>query len=716
MRVTFVAGTGDVAETMSIVGESFRVGYTSLAEDTNANGQLDDGEDLNDNGLLDDEVRIDQTLWRTGNRDLTGGQFTWVRSDRVLETSLPDDFLYVERQEDGRAIGRLEAVAIEGRLYEGFDNAYAALTDVLPKVQGIGERIFDIKNDLGGIAEQRDEVRMRLEAAEQLEDARAVTRAEAELERLSAQQDELQAERRDLEGQMADYRIFLASEQGPMISITRTSKTANVSAATVLDRDDAERVASVRLLDFTESNSRPATIDDAPLRLESTRRWVEEPGATVITPKDGSRPKVQFVDADGNAIGEPYTLPPMAVVLVADGAAVERGTRVAIEPLPMTMGQVVRAFVPNRLSLGDKFGVYFSRWWEFLSAEPRDSNTEGGVFPQIVGTVLLTFIMIVFVVPVGVVAAIYLREYAKQGALVSFVRICVNNLAGVPSIVYGVFGLGFFCYGLGGWMDAGAAGAGVDPLPVDTWLLWIAVAIIFAAIAIAVTSLANRSDKGAASQETLLPKAFRFAAGLAWAVSVVVVFYFIFASVPKEIFGGFYPETLTSGSSEWKGQALIWASLTLALLTLPVVIVSTEEALAAVPRSMREGSYACGASKWQTIRTIVLPRALPGIMTGAILAIARGAGEVAPIMLVGALKTVRELPLNGDAPFIHLDQAFMHLGFHIFDLGFHSPDAEASRSSVYTTTLLLILIVLLLNLAAIWLRSRLRRAFAGGAF
>ncbi|MEM1013774.1 MAG: hypothetical protein AAGI46_16330, partial [Planctomycetota bacterium] len=152
VRVTFVAGTGDDAETISIVGESFRDGYTSLAEDTNADGQLDDGEDLNDNGLLDDEVRIDQTLWRTGNRDLTGGQFTWVRSDRVIETSLPDDFLYIERQEDGRAIGRLEAVAVEGRLYEGFDNAYAALTDVLPKVQGIGERIFEIKNDLGGIA------------------------------------------------------------------------------------------------------------------------------------------------------------------------------------------------------------------------------------------------------------------------------------------------------------------------------------------------------------------------------------------------------------------------------------------------------------------------------------------------------------------------------------------------------------------------------------
>ena len=188
------------------------------------------------------------------------------------------------------------------------------------------------------------------------------------------------------------------------------------------------------------------------------------------------------------------------------------------------------------------------------------------------------------------------------------------------------------------------------------------------------------------------------------------------ASIPSSLFGGFFPETRLTGDSVFKGQALIWASLTLALLTLPVVIVATEEALAAVPRSMREGSYACGASKWQTIQRIVLPRALPGIMTGAILAIARGAGEVAPIMLVGALEDAKELPLNGEAPFLHLDQAFMHLGFHIFHLGFKSTDAEAARGMVYATTLLLILIVLFLNLAAIWIRSRLRRAFAGGQF
>ncbi len=225
---------------------------------------------------------------------------------------------------------------------------------------------------------------------------------------------------------------------------------------------------------------------------------------------------------------------------------------------PLLVSQVVRAYPANQLGLGGKAKVYFSRWREYLSADPREANTEGGVFPAIIGTVLLTFIMVIVAVPLGVIAAIYLREYAKQGLLVTIVRISVNNLAGVPSIVFGVFGVGFFCYLVGGAVDR-----------------------------------------------------------------------------------AFFADRLT-----FHKTALIWASLTLALLTLPVVIVATEEALAAVPRSMREGSYACGASKWQTIRRIVLPRAMPGIMTGMILAIARGAGEVAPLMLVGAVKLAPELPFS----------------------------------------------------------------------
>lgn len=294
--------------------------------------------------------------------------------------------------------------------------------------------------------------------------------------------------------------------------------------------------------------------------------------------------------------------------------------------------EVVRTYRANDLSGWEKTKIYASRWREFLFDDPRAGNLEGGVYPAIVGTVVMTLLMSVAVVPFGVLAALYLREYAKPGVIVSFVRIAINNLAGVPSIVFGVFGLGFFCYIVGGKID-----------------------------------------------ETL------FAA----------------ESLTGPVFG--------------KG-ALIWASLTLALMTLPVVIVATEESLAAVSNSMREGSYACGASKFQTICRIVLPRAMPGIMTGMILAMARGAGEVAPLMLVGALKNAEELPLDASFPFLHLDRSFMHLGFHIFDLGFQSQNSEAAKPMVFTTTLLLITIIFVLNLTAIAIRTRLRRKFQSSQF
>ncbi|RMD61535.1 MAG: ABC transporter permease subunit, partial [Planctomycetota bacterium] len=161
-------------------------------------------------------------------------------------------------------------------------------------------------------------------------------------------------------------------------------------------------------------------------------------------------------------------------------------------------------------------------------------------------------------------------------------------------------------------------------------------------------------------------------------------------------------------SPTFGAKGLLWSSLTLALLTLPVVVVATEEAISSVPGSLREASYGCGASRWQTIRRVVLPMAMPGVMTGMILAIARGAGEVAPLMLVGAVKLAPELPFEPHFPFLHLERSFMHLGFHIYDVGFQSPDSEAARPIVWTTTLLLIAIVFTLNLAAILLRARLR--------
>jgi ABC-type phosphate transport system permease subunit len=144
--------------------------------------------------------------------------------------------------------------------------------------------------------------------------------------------------------------------------------------------------------------------------------------------------------------------------------------------------------------------------------------------------------------------------------------------------------------------------------------------------------------------------------------------------------------------------------------------VATEEALSAVPNSLREGSYACGAGKWQTIRRVVLPHAMPGIMTGMILAMARGAGEVAPLMLTGAVKLALELPVDARFPFLHPDRSFMHLGFHIYDLGFQSQNSEAAKPMVFTTTLLLIAIVAALNVAAVWLRTRMRKRFVSSAF
>jgi phosphate transport system permease protein len=301
--------------------------------------------------------------------------------------------------------------------------------------------------------------------------------------------------------------------------------------------------------------------------------------------------------------------------------------------VPLT--QVIRAWFPNRLDTWGRVKLFFSRLGEFVFDEPREANTEGGLMPAIFGTLVMTVFMSLLVTPFGVITAIYLREYAQQGAVLRIVRISVNNLAGVPSIVFGVFGLGFFVYVLGGSIDQ----------------------LFFA-------------DQLKYNNNT-------------------------------PVFG-------TGG--------LLWCSLTLALMTLPVVIVATEEALAAVPRGMREASLATGASKWQTIRDILLPASAPGILTGVILAMARGAGEVAPLMLVGVVKLAPTLPFDGSAPFLHMDRKFMHLGFHVYDLGFQSPDSDAARPMVFATTLLLIVLVVCLNIGAITIRNRLRARFKGASF
>jgi len=290
------------------------------------------------------------------------------------------------------------------------------------------------------------------------------------------------------------------------------------------------------------------------------------------------------------------------------------------------LSKIVSVYRPNDMNIFQKLGFYFAKIWEFLSTDPREANTEGGIFPAIFGTVIMVLIMSVLVTPMGIVAAVYLREYAKEGVLVRLIRIAVNNLAGVPSIVYGVFGLGFFVYFIG---------SGID--------------------------------------QVLYPEA-----------------------LPAPTFG-------TPG--------LMWASLTLALLTLPVAIVSTEEGLARIPSAVREGSLALGATKAETLWRTVLPMASPAMMTGLILAVARAAGEVAPLMLVGVVKLAPSLAVDGNWPFLHLDRKFMHLGFHIYDVGFQSPNVEAARPLVYATALLLVLVIIVLNISAITIRNHLREKY-----
>ena len=296
--------------------------------------------------------------------------------------------------------------------------------------------------------------------------------------------------------------------------------------------------------------------------------------------------------------------------------------------VPVALVDIVRLYRPNAMGLMAKCQHYLIKVGELLWDNPRESNTEGGLFPAIFGTVMMIFLMAVTCFPLGVLAGIYLGEYAKEGLLVRVVRIAVNNLAGIPSIVYGIFGLGFFVYGVGGLLDQ--------------WL---------------------------------------------------------------------FPERVAAGTPTFGTGGILWASLTLGLLTVPVVIVSTEEALRAIPRGIREGSLALGATKFQTLVRVLVPMASPGMMTGFILAMARAAGEVAPLMITGVVKLAPQLPVDGSFPFAHLDRKFMHLGFHIYDVGFQSPNVEASKPMVFVTTLLLLVIVLAMTSVAIYLRNRMRKRY-----
>lgn len=358
------------------------------------------------------------------------------------------------------------------------------------------------------------------------------------------------------------------------------------------------------------------------LRLDSRRLDLNDPTAAVRAAEEARIAKKRAILDEDYAV-----LREQLIQLYASTKRDSLQMRMADDrAVSISLADIVRVTAPNSLSVVAKLGQYVERLWEFMSEQPREANTEGGIFPAIFGTVTMVFIMSIMVTPFGILAAIYLREYAKQGLMTRIIRISVYNLAGVPSIVYGVFGLGFFVYFLGGNLDR----------------------------------------------------------------------LFYEAALPTPTFG-------TPG--------LFWASLTLALLTLPIVIVSTEEGLARIPSTIRQGSLALGATKAETLWKVIVPLATPAMMTGLILAIARAAGEVAPLMLVGVVKLAPTLPVDATFPFVHLERKIMHLGFHIYDVGFQSPNVEAARPLVYATALVLVILIVVLNLTAISIRNRLRERY-----
>jgi len=452
---------------------------------------------------------VERWLIKTGNRQANPPDFRWLFAHDVIDSSVPDDVIVVERTEWGAAYGLLvnieqDSETVDTRnLWEEFQARIARTAAIRDEIDALQE------GSINGINYELESIR--------LEKRRRQLDGNHEVSDLEAEEEVLRAEYAIIENQ-----VFKLTEQ--------------------LERDTAG-------------------------------------------------------------------------LALADGRVIQIPIRA-----------IIQAWMPNNMSMWGKLWLYFKNLWNFLTDDPREANTEGGVYPALFGTVLMVLLMSALVTPFGVIAALYLREYAKQGPLVQLIRIAVNNLAGVPSIVYGVFGLGFFVYFIGGSID-----------------------------------------------DLFFPEA-----------------------KPAPTFG-------TPG--------LIWASLTLALLTVPVVIVSTEEGLTRIPRAVREGSLALGATKAETIFKVILPMASPSILTGMILAVARAAGEVAPLMLVGVVKLAPTLPIDGNFPYLHLERKFMHLGFHIYDVGFQSPNVDAARPLVFATALLLVLIIIVLNFTAITLRNRLEARY-----
>lgn len=664
-----------------------------------------------------------RTLYRVGNKEFRAQPYEWVPAYEVARVDRDPAAVLLERREWGIWIGTPEAVVKQRTVTV---DAAAEIEPVGKDEQGRVVRRLPGGDPSDGkkTVVERTVLAQGPELAQQI--ARLHDEATERYERIERlKRHDVGEINRKLEAARIEYRT---------LEIQHARSRGQAGGMPLVIWIGVVVLAAAALAGAVVSSNALAKMSRTPGRITLGRRavcatlWIL--GAALLIPVIVERPwsgdrisdealaagRATFESRQADLNAEYESVLQRIRTLDAEDAAyrviVREATNGRFAPLrqtlpdePMRLSQVVRWVRPNDLSFAGKVGVYIDRWREFLLDDPREANTEGGIFPVIFGTVALTLLLSVVVVPLGVIAALYMREYAKQGFLISVVRIAVNNLAGVPSIVYGVFGLGFFCYSLGTFIDKGPAPEAVVSRG-PWWISMGSVAVV--TIAAAWISLAARPKPGQAA--TGRQRWLGIAGVIAWIASAIGCIALITGT---PYFHGFFE---AHPSATFGTRGMLWGALTLALLTLPVVIVATEEAIAAVPRTMREGSYGCGASKWQTIRRIVLPRAMPGIMTGMILAMARGAGEVAPLMLVGAVKLAPELPISGHWPFIHLERSFMHLGFHIYDVGFQSPDSEAARPLVWTTTLVLVLIVLLLNLAAIRIRANLRRKFTGGAF
>ncbi len=634
----------------------------------------------------DVETGVLHTLYRVGNRDIGQESFRWIDDEQISSIETPDDAVMLEREAWGVWFGVPESIV---RVHAGQEDTVLA--------HGSG----DVLDAYKALHKDARKTKAKIEQLKKVE--LGSINSEIEALRLSIRQAEIEASRGDrglIRLGWVLWFVFGVLAVGCVGLVYRCRDMGTELGASNARQGELIRtsgvIAAVMLVlaMWIAGPWKGQVVDEA--QLETMRADAATSEAALLVEYDEVIAQIREIeDVDHE----------LRLVIVEPTSGHFSPVSQTLGDEPMYVSQVVRLVQANTLSTRGKLGVFFSRWWEYLSTNPREANTEGGVFPVIVGTVILTLLLTIFVTPMGVIAALYLREYAKQGFVTSLIRIAVNNLAGVPSIVYGVFGLGFFCYTVGGYVDTGAVESA--RMGATGWWGMFVLAGVLLIVGFA-AKLWSKPNPG--KLPTSFNKWMQRGSWLVWTAVLVLVVMLV---TRTPYFYGFFEARAQDGTPTFGTRGMLWAALTLALLTLPVVIVATEEAIAAVPNSMREGSYGCGASKWQTIWRIVLPGAMPGILTGAILAMARGAGEVAPLMLVGAVKLNQDLPISTQAPFIHADQSFMHLGFHIFDLGFQSPDSQAARPLVWTTTLLFLAIVFALNFTAIMIRSRLRAKMAG---